>query len=1141
MRGFNFLQKTMTCLLLGLFIVPRMVKAQETPVWKNPSVVEVNKEFPRTEFMTYDSKEAALSKTFEESKYYKSLNGTWKFYFADAYGDLPKNVTDSATSTENWADIKVPGNWEVQGFGTAIYVNHPYEFVERDPHTALPKIPPPHMPEEDPVGVYRRDINIPADWLKNRMVFLNIGGAKSGVYVYINGHKVGYSEDSKNPAEFRINKYVKPGVNKLAIKIYRWSTGSYLECQDFWRISGIERSVYLWSQPMVSLRDFQVKSTLDNTYKTGIFQLQTTLANYGIDDLNQDAIYHPIAYATPEVSYELMDAEGEIVAEGQAEVTVKGRGTIDFKFPEVQLPNVKPWTAETPYLYTLVMKVVGKDGQQESVVPYKVGFRKFEFKEVVTGDRKDRLFLINGQPIKLKGVNIHEHNPKTGHYVTEDLMIKDFTLMKKNNINSVRLAHYPQSRRFYELCDSIGLYVYDEANIESHGMYYGKESLAKHPIWQNAHMDRIKNMFKRNKNHASITFWSLGNEAGNGVNFEVAYRWLTDHENDLMNRPVLYERAIWGFNSDMYVPQYPSAAWLESVGKRGSDRPVVPSEYSHSMGNSTGNIDLQWEAIYKYPNLQGGYIWDWVDQGLAETDDQGRFYWSYGGDYGTNTASDGNFNDNGLVLPDRTPHPALQEVKFAYQNFAFKPVDVQNGTFTIKNRFYFTNTDNYTLTYSLLENGKVIKSEDIPMNLAPQESMEVNLPINDFDLDPAKEYFINFSVTINDGEQMIPSGYEVAHNQFRLAAATDKVAYQPAETSKVKIKQGDNETDITVGRAQITFDKEEGVLTSYEYRGKEYIEDGFGIQPNFWRGPTDNDYGNGMPKRLQVWKQASHNFNVVDVKAEDKGDYATLKTTYLLPAGNLYIINYKLYADGVLKVNAEFTSTTMKQNDIAVSDATKRATFSPGMEEARAKAAKLVVPRIGVRFRVPTKMDHIGYYGNGPHENYTDRQSGARVGIYHTTAEDMYFPYVRPQENGHRTFTRWVSVTDKRDRGLLIVADSTIGFNTLRNSVEDFDSQENENRPYQYHNYNSEMIAANDPDRAKNIRPRQTHINDIIPQDFVEVCIDMRMSGVAGYNSWGARPLKPYQIPSDKNYKWGFTIVPVKGEQQIDKKADLDY
>ena len=630
------------------------------PYWQDVQVVAVNKEYPRTVFMTYDNRDDALSGKFERSKYYRLLNGTWKFFFVDSYKKLPDNITDPNISTESWDDIQVPGNWEVQGHGTAIYTNHGYEFKPRNPQ-------PPTLPEANPVGVYRRNIDIPSNW-DGRDIYLHLAGVKSGVYVYINGQEVGYSEDSKNPAEFLINKYVKPGKNVLTLKIFRWSTGSYLECQDFWRISGIERDVYLYSQPKVAIKDFRVTSTLDDTYKNGIFKLTMDIRNTG-SQTSKDYI----------IGYKVFDPKtNKVIAESEKNSAFNANSTISlFGHTEIEIPDVKTWTSEHPNLYKLLMYI--KNGEKiVEMVPFNIGFRRIEIKPIEQKAANGQPYVclfINGQPLKLKGVNIHEHNPATGHYVPEDLMRRDFELMKRHNLNSVRLCHYPQDRRFYELCDEYGLYVYDEANIESHGMYYDLRkggTLGNNPEWLKPHMDRTINMFERNKNYPSVTIWSLGNEAGNGYNFYQTYLWLKEADKNIMARPVNYERAQWEWNSDMYVPQYPGADWLESIGKNGSDRPVAPSEYAHAMGNSTGNLWGQWQAIYKYPNLQGGYIWDWVDQGILQKDKNGKEYWAYGGDFGVNAPSDGNFLCNGLVNPDRSPHPAMAEVKYVHQNVGFK-------------------------------------------------------------------------------------------------------------------------------------------------------------------------------------------------------------------------------------------------------------------------------------------------------------------------------------------------------------------------------------------------------------------------------------------------------------------------------------
>ena len=814
----------------------QVLHAEDTklPYWKDIQTVAVNKEYPRTAFMTYDNRNQALTGEYENSPYYKLLNGTWNFYYADAYKDLPANI-EQPDANIAWKEIKVPGNWEVQGYGVAIYTNHGYEFKPRNPQ-------PPQLPETNPVGVYQRDIEIPADW-DGRDIFLRLEGAKSGVYVYVNGQEVGYSEDSKNPAEFLINNYLKPGKNSLVIKIFRWSTGSYLECQDFWRMSGIERDVFLFSQPKTHIKDFNVVSTLDDTYKNGIFKL------------NVDVTNHTAANKEVTVAYELLDAAKKVVAEGNTPcpVTADGQKSISF---EAALSNVKTWTSEHPNLYRLLISL--KDGEKTSeIIPYTVGFRRFEIKptdQIAENGKPYVCLFVNGQPIKLKGVNIHEHNPETGHYVPEELMRKDFTLMKQNNINSVRLCHYPQDRKFYELCDEYGIYVYDEANIESHGMYYNLSrggTLGNHPEWLKPHMDRTINMYERNKNHPSVAIWSLGNEAGNGYNFYQTYLWLKEREVKGMNRPVNYERALWEWNTDMYVPQYPSAAWLEEIGKKGSDRPIAPSEYSHAMGNSNGNLAAQWRAIYKYPNLQGGYIWDWVDQGILETDENGRTYWAYGGDYGTNAPSDGNFLCNGIVAPDRTPHPAMTEVKYAHQNVGFEAIDPAAGKFLVKNRFYFTNLKKYMISYTVKANGKTIKGGKVSLDIEPQGSKELNINLNGLKPKAGTEYFVDFVVTTTEPEPLIPAGHDIASEQFRLPIEPLAMTGHKASGKTTVSTDGDIITVLSP-RMQFVFNKRSGLVTSYKVNGTEYFAEGFGIQPNFWRAPTDNDYGNGGPKREQI-------------------------------------------------------------------------------------------------------------------------------------------------------------------------------------------------------------------------------------------------------------------------------------------------
>ncbi len=1079
------------------------------PYWKDVQTVSVNKETPRSSFMTYPDKNTALTFAYEKSPYYQLLNGTWKFYFANSCTDLPTNITNPSASTENWKDIQVPGNWERQGFGVAIYTNQGYEFKPRNPQ-------PPLLPEENPVGVYRRDIEIPADW-DGRDIYLHIAGAKSGTYVYVNGQEVGYSEDSKNPAEFLINKYLKPEKNVLALKIFRWSTGSYLECQDFWRVSGIERDVYLWSQPKTAVQDFRVISTLDDTYKKGIFKLAIELKNHEEKAKNLT------------VSYELLDKDGKAIAAESKSLWVSPAVNSTASF-ETTVPDVAPWSAEIPNLYKMLMTI--KDGDKTlEVVPYHVGFRRFEMKQTkeTAGNGKPyTVFLVNGQPVKFKGVNIHEHNPETGHYVPAELMRKDFELMKKHNINAVRLCHYPQDRKFYELCDEYGLYVYDEANIESHGMYYSLSkggTLGNNPEWLKPHMDRTINMYERNKNYPSVTFWSLGNEAGNGYNFYQTYLYIKNKEKDGMNRPVNYERALWEWNTDMYVPQYPGASWFEEIGQKGSDRPVVPSEYAHAMGNSTGSLLDQWKAIYKYPNLQGGFIWDWVDQGFLEKDEEGRPYFAYGGDYGVNAPSDGNFLCNGIVSPDRTPHPAMAEVKYVYQDVAITAKDLANGSFEVFNRYYFKNLKDYMITYEITANGKVVRQGKVSLDIAPQTSKELHVDVAGLKPQKGTEYFVNFRVVTVHPEGLIQEGHEIAGEQFRLPIEPIKADLKTTGPALSASENGD-ELIASSSKVNFVFNRKTGIVSSYKVGSTEYFNDGFGLQPNFWRAPTDNDYGNGQPKREQVWKQGSKDFNVSDATAKMDGKNVVMTVNYLLPAGNLYIVDYTVYPSGAVHVAAHFTSTEMNEAETDVPEATRTATFTPGRDAARKEASKLVVPRIGIRFRMPATMDQVEYFGRGPEENYWDRKAGTPVGLYKSTAEDLYFPYVRPQENGHHTDTRWVSVRSNKGKGLKIVADERIEFNALHNSIEDFDDEEQTSLPRQWNNFSPEEIASHDEAAAENVLRRQHHINDITPRDYVEVCIDFKQQGVGGYDSWGARPEPQYTLPANKDYQWGFTIIP---------------
>lgn len=1047
-------------LTLALAICPLSASAQ-LPYWKDLCVTTVNGDAQRTELIFYPTEDSAAMQAFEKSPYYRSLNGQWKFRYFDSQKQIPDRIEHtSASDAASWSDIKVPGNWEMQGFGTAIYVNQKYEFATKNPN-------PPSLPEDTPAGVYFRTFDVPESW-DGREIFLNICGAKSGVYVYVNGNETGYACDSKDLVRYNITPYLRPGQNDLVIKITRWSAGSYLECMDFWRISGIERDVYLSSEKESTGFDFEVVSTLDDSLTDGIFALRILT---GADT--------PVDF-----SYCLEDKSGKTVSEGKGTVS-------EYKEFTDTIPQVRKWSAEHPELYRLIMCVNGE------YTRFNVGFRKFEIKDWTEGNtvkgRQWKTFLVNGQPVKFKGVNMHEHNPYTGHFITREDLLEDLTLMRRSNINAIRTCHYPLPRFFYELCDSLGFYVYSEANIESHGMGYSLDrTLGNAPAWYSAHRDRVMNMYMRTRNYPCVTILSLGNEGGNGYNFYRCYEEMKLREQNGMNRPICYERAILEWNTDMFVPQYPGADWFRRMGEKGCAKPVCPSEYSHSMGNSTGSLDLQWEYIYRYPNLQGGFIWDWVDQGMAATDSNGRLFWKYGGDYGKDMPSDGNFCCNGLIGPDRLPHPALEEVKHVYQDIAVTPENLEKGIFKVLNRFYFTDLKDYEIRYSIQADGKTVRKGSIIIPVGPQQ--EKTFTVEYPQMSPSKTWYINFDIADKDGRSLLPAGSVVATEQF-LLKKSEPAPYAYGNGKPCTISEDENTINIKSSAVEFVFDKQSGTVASYKIGGQEMFKDGFGLRPSFWRAPTDNDYGNGMPKRARIWKAASEEFNA-SAEARSIGNDAVLTVTYAIGDGYLYRTEYTVHPDGIINVKADFK----------------------GIRDGK-KA--LDIPRIGLRMRLPASADSFRYFGKGPWENYADRNSAARTGIYASSAQAEYVPYVRPQECGHHTGCSWIEIG-----GLTFVADSLMEFNALRNSIEDFDSEEAVRHDYQWYNFDPDAVK--DPAEAKDVLRRQHHINDITPRDYVELCIDMMQSGIGGYDSWGSLPEPFRALWSDRDYSFGFTIVPQK-------------
>lgn len=913
------------------------------PFWQDIQTTSVNADSRRTEVVYFANRADALSKGFRDSENYLSLNGEWDFKYFD-------NILQAEKKPSSWDKIQVPGNWEVQGHGTAIYVNHPYEFCPRPNLPVAGK-----LPEEIPGAWYQRSFTVPEEW-KGREVYLNLCGTKSGTYVYVNGHEAGYCEDSKNLARFRITDYLKDGENLLNLRIFRYSQGTFLECQDFWRISGLERDVYLSSEKKECGFDFSVVSTLTEDLETGVFRLRMRSS------------------APVEAAYELIDKDGRTLADASFEFSGHMSTVTD------SLPGVRHWTAETPELYTLLLKVNGE------YTRFPVGFRRLEIKKVPGKSGQVSVFLVNGQPVKFKGVNLHEHNPYTGHYVTRENILEDLLLMKQANINAVRTCHYPQPREFYELCDSLGFYVYDEANIESHGMGYKPErTLGNQPEWYAKHIDRVLNMYYRTANYPCVTLLSLGNEAGNGVNFYNAYKELKALEENGQNRPVVYERAEYDWNTDLIVPQYPGAEWFHRMGETFSERPVCPSEYSHAMGNSSGSLDLQWEQIYAYKQLQGAYIWDWVDQGLYDRE-RG---WTYGGDYGTNAPSDGNFCCNGIVNPDREPHPAFYEVKHVYQNISITPVDMQKGVFSVFNRHYFTDLGQYKVRYWVERNGKRPfwwLRRTIHFRTAPQEAEEfrVKLPR----MKRAGQYRIFFEVL--DGKDV------VACDEYLLKDTSVPVVHKAK--GELSYTEGDTRIVVRGKKVELVFDKTSCSVTSWQVNGADAVLPDFGVQPNFWRAPTDNDYGNRAPKRLQQFRKVPVPTSVRARKNEDGTVVIAVKGS-----GVRAEESWTVFPDGSLKVDV----TT-------------------------APSERMEIPRLGIRFRVAD--DAFTYFGKGPVENYSDRASGASKRIWKSSAREEYFPYVRPQETGHHTATSWLKIGR-----LTVRSTGEFEFNALRQTVEDLD------------------------------------------------------------------------------------------------------
>ena len=1025
-----------------------------------------------TSFSTIEERET------DSPGYYKSINGTWKFNWVRNPKDRPSAFMNPEYDVSKWDDIKVPSNWEVEGFGIPIYVNHQYEFADykapvADDMELIGRIPknPGDLPNDyNPVGSYVKEFTLDMAW-ESKEIFLHIGAMKSGGFVWINGEYVGYSQGSKLPAEFNITKALKTGKNSIALQIFRWTDGAYLECQDFWRISGIERNVFIYAQPKVRIQDFEVTSVLDDAYKNGKLTLEMELENHLVKD------------RTVKISYHVLDKTNISVASKTKTIKVgkSQKASIDF---QMTIPNIEPWSAEHPNLYTLVIETKDDKSNLLETTSTKIGFRSIEI--------KNGLLLVNGQRITLKGVNAQETDPETGHVMSEELIMKDIRLWKENNINAVRLSHYPRGKRFYELCDLYGIYVVDEANIESHGMYYGEHSLAKKTNWEKAHVDRMVRMVKRDRNHPSVIIWSMGNEAGNGINFFKGYDAIKTNDNS--KRPVQYERSYKDYdaslydmdtNTDIIVPQYPSPARFEEIGRSRTDRPFIPSEYAHAMGNSTGNFQDYWDIIEQYDNLQGGFIWDWVDQSIWKTNDKGERYYAYGGDYGENMPSDYSFLNNGIVFPDRTPQPALFEVKKAHEfiNFKHKGINKHNELrILVENLYDFTNLDQFDFTAKIKADGKVLKTILLQnIEVETHTGKLVRVPLKEIDFKENTEYFVEISARTKGAWGLLPVGFEVAHEQIPLPTKFKKAKANLTSKSTLYVNNVGGIVSVYNDIVKVVFSKKEGRITSYTYKDKELIRDGNGPKPNFWRAVTDNDFGNQMEEKSIGWKIASNNSTVNDIVISELKNGSVLMTVfYGLPAvETTFTSNYTIHGDGVIQIKNTL-NTTSYEGDI---------------------------PRIGMRLQLPKTFDNLSYFGRGPWENYQDRKASAFIDVYKSKVTDQYVPYIRPQDNGYKTDTRWLALSDENVTGILFVSETEkgVGFSALHMMNEDFDT-----------------TAGIDYKSSNNSK----HTIDITKKNLVQLNIDLGQRGVGGDDSWYSKPQEQYLYKGSERHSYSFYMIP---------------